>query len=72
MKALNAVNFPLSMIFIMSQIFGQVMHSFSLNYRKSLISFFISNFSKQSFSDLFIFHEFIGHLFLLKSSFNNR
>ena len=42
MKTLIAMNLPLSTIFIVSNKSGYVVHSFLLNSRKPLISFFIS------------------------------
>jgi hypothetical protein len=42
MKALSAMNFPLSTAFIVSQSFGYAVSSFSLISRKSLISLFLS------------------------------
>lgn len=39
---LSALNFPLISTFIVSHNFGYAVHSFSLNSRKSLVSFFIS------------------------------
>ena len=44
LEALRAMSFPPSTDFIVSQRFGYVVPSFSLNSKKSLISFFISNF----------------------------
>jgi hypothetical protein len=56
--------------------FGSVVPSFSLNSRKSLISFFISSMpsSDHWITQLFSFHEFVGFLLfllLLKCSFNS-
>jgi hypothetical protein len=49
MKAVSAVNFPLSAVFSVSHRFGYVMHSFLLNLKKSLISFlFLHLTSSQS------------------------
>ena len=68
------MNFPLSTAFIVSHKFGYDVSTFSLNSRKSLISFFISSLTKLSLSrELFSFHEYVGFLMfllLLKSSFN--
>ena len=59
MKVLSAMNFPLSTTFIVSHKFGYVVHSFSLNSRKSLISFIISAMTQWSLSkELFSFHNF--------------
>jgi hypothetical protein len=41
MTAPSAMNFPLSIAFIVSHKFGYAMPSFSLNSRKSLISLFL-------------------------------
>jgi hypothetical protein len=50
----------------MSHKFGYVVSSFSLNSKKSLISFFISSLTKLSLSRaLFSFHVYVGFLLLL-------
>jgi hypothetical protein len=70
-KALSAMNFPLTAAFIK---FGYAVPSFSWNSRKFLISFFIPSLAEWSLSrELFSFDEFVGFLLfllLLKSSFN--
>jgi hypothetical protein len=45
-KALTAMNFPLSIASIVPATFGYIVPSFSLDSRKSLISFFISSLTK--------------------------
>ena len=74
MKALSVINFPLNTGFIVSRKFKQILPSFSLNFRKSLISFFIYSLTNSSLSrKLFCFHEYMGFLLfllLLKSSHN--
>jgi hypothetical protein len=50
LEALRAMSFSLRNSFILSHMFGYVVASFSLNSKKSLISFFISSFSKVSLS----------------------
>ena len=50
LEVLRAMSFPLSTAFIVSQRFGYVVRSFSLNPKKSLISFFISSLDKVSLS----------------------
>jgi len=72
LQALRALTFPLSTAFIVSHKFGYVVPSFSLCSKKSLISFFISSFTKLSLSRvLFNFHVYVGvlPLLLLKTSF---
>ena len=49
-EALRAMSFPLRTAFIVSHKFGYVVASFSLNSKKSLISFFISSLTKESLS----------------------
>jgi hypothetical protein len=49
MKAFITKNFPLSSSFIMPHKFGYVLPSFSLNSRKSWISFFISSLTQWHF-----------------------
>jgi hypothetical protein len=50
MKVLGAMNLPFRTAFIVSHKFGYAMSSFTLNSRKSLISFFISSLTKFSLS----------------------
>jgi len=72
LQALRAVSFPLSTAFIVSHNFGYVVPSFSLNSKKSLISFFIFSLTWLSLSRaLFNFHVHVGilPLMLLKTSF---
>ena len=67
------MNFPLTNAFIVFCKFGYVVNSFSLNSRKSLISFFVSSLTQRSLSRDFSFQECVGFpvlLVLLKSSFN--
>jgi hypothetical protein len=74
MEELSAMNLPLSTAFIVSHKYGYVVSLFSLNFSKSLISFFISSLAQRSLSrEFFSFHECVGFLLLLlllKSSFN--
>ena len=67
LEALRAMSFPLRNAFIVSQRFGYVVASFSLNSKKSLISFFIPSLTKVSLrSVLFSFHVNVGFpLFML-------
>jgi hypothetical protein len=61
---LSAMNFPLSTAFIVSYKFGYVVHSFSLNSRRSFISSIFYSLTQSSLSrELFSFHEFL--IFLL-------
>jgi hypothetical protein len=53
LEALRAMSFPLRTAFIVSHKFGYVVASFSLNSKKSLISFFISSLTKLSLSRVF-------------------
>ena len=73
MEAFSAMNLPLNTAFIVSHKFGSVVWSFSLNFRKSLISTFISSLTYWWFRwALFNFHVFVGFLelvLLLTSSF---
>ncbi|ERE62981.1 vomeronasal 2 receptor, 34 [Cricetulus griseus] len=46
----SAINFPLSTAFIASHKFGYAVRSFSLNFRKPFISFFISSLTQWWFS----------------------
>jgi hypothetical protein len=63
---LNDVNFPISTTLIVYHKFGCVVHSFSLNSRKSLILFFLSSLSQWSLSKkLFSIYEYVGFLLLL-------
>jgi hypothetical protein len=66
LEALRDMTFPLRIVFIASHKFEYVVPSFSLNSRKSLISFFISSLTKVSLSRAFIsFHLYVGFLVLL-------
>jgi hypothetical protein len=66
LKALRALSSPLSTVFIVSHKFGYVITSFSLNSKKSLISFFIYSLTKLSLSRaLFNFHVYVGFLLFL-------
>jgi hypothetical protein len=59
-------SFPLRTAFIVSRKFGYVVASFSLNSKKSLISFFISSLTKLSLSRvLFSFHVNFGFLLFM-------
>ena len=49
LEALRAMNFHLRTAFIVSNKFGYTVSSFSLNSKRSLISFFISSLTKLSF-----------------------
>ena len=66
------LNFPLNDAFIVSHMFGYNASTFSLNSRKSFISFFISSLTNLSLNkDLFSFHVYVGFLkflLLLKTS----
>jgi hypothetical protein len=65
LKALRAMSFPFS-AFIVYHKFRYVVASFSLNYKKSLISFFISSLTKESLSRvLFSFHVNVGFLLFM-------
>jgi hypothetical protein len=72
LEALRAMSFPLSTAFTVSHKFEYIVASFSLNSKKSLISFFISSLTKLSLSKvLFSFHVYVGFLLfwlLLKTS----
>jgi hypothetical protein len=71
MEALRVMNFPLTIAFIVSHIFGYFIPSFSSKSRKSLISLFLLEQRSWS-SELFNFNEFVGFLtflMLLMSSF---
>ena len=61
LEALRAMSFPLRNASIVSCKFGYVVTSFSLNSKKSLISFFISSLSRVLFS----FHVNVGFLLFL-------
>jgi hypothetical protein len=62
----SELSFPLSTAFIVSHKFGYVVPSFSLNSKKSLISFFISSLTKLSMSRvLFSLHVYVGFLLFL-------
>jgi hypothetical protein len=41
LEALRTMSFPLSTAFIVSHMFGYVVASFSLNYKKSFLYFFL-------------------------------
>lgn len=61
MKALNCMNLPLNTAFIVSYKFMYVVHSFSLNFKKSFNSFFISSMTQWSLNrESFRFCEFVG------------
>ena len=65
LEALRAMCFPLRTAFLVSHKFGYVVASFSLNSKKSLISFFISSLTKESLSVVQFPHEcwpFIIHV----------
>jgi hypothetical protein len=66
LEALRAMSFPLTNAFIVSHKFGYVVASFSLNSKKSLISFFISSLIKISLSRvLFSFHVNVDFLIFI-------
>ena len=67
LEALRAMSFHLRNAFIVSHRFGYVVASFSLNSKKSLISFFIPSSTKVSLRRvLFSFHVNVGFpLFML-------
>jgi hypothetical protein len=62
--AVRAMSFPLRTDFIVSHKFGYVVASFSLNSRKSLISFFISCLTKVSLRRV-LFSFLVNVVFLL-------
>jgi len=63
LEALRAISFPLRNAFIVYHEFGYVVASFSLNFKKSLISFFIPSMIKVSLRRvLFSFHVNVGFL----------
>ena len=63
LEALRAMSFPVRNAFIMSPKFGYILASFSLNSKKSLISFLISSLTNFSLSRvLFSFHVYVGFL----------
>jgi len=63
LEALRDMSFPLSTAFIVSDKFGYVVPSFSLNSKKTLISFFISSLTKLSLDRaLSNFHVYVGFL----------
>jgi hypothetical protein len=74
MDVLRAMGFPPGATFTVSHKFGYVVPSFSLNYKKSLISFLNSSLTTLSLSrSLFSFHVYVGFLrffLLLKISLN--
>jgi hypothetical protein len=47
-EALSTMNFPLSTASIVSHKFGYIVSSFSLNSRKSIISFFTSSLTQRT------------------------
>jgi hypothetical protein len=60
------MSFPFRTDFILSYEFGYVVASFSLNSKKSLISFFISSLTKESLSRvLFSYHTNVGFLLFM-------
>ena len=62
----SELSFPLSTAFIVSHKFGYPVPLFSLNSKKSLISFFISPLTKLSLSRvLFSFHVYVGFLLFM-------
>ena len=66
LEALRAMSFPLRNAFIVSHRFGYVVASFSLNSKKSLISFFIPSLTKVSLRRvLFSFHVNVGFLLFM-------
>jgi hypothetical protein len=66
LEALRAMSFPLRIAFIVSYKFGHVLASFSLNSKKSLISFFLSSLTKESLSRvLFSFLVNVGFLLFM-------
>ena len=66
LEALRAMSFPLSSAFIVSHKVGYVVPSFSLNSKKSLISFFISSLKYLQLSRTFFsFHMYVGFLVVL-------
>ena len=67
LEVLRALNFLLRTVLIVFHKFGYVVASFSLNSKKSLISFFIFSLTKVSLRRvLFIFHVNVGFpLFML-------
>jgi hypothetical protein len=65
-EALRAMRFPLRNAFIVSHKFEYVVASFSLNSKKSLISFFLSSLTKVSLSRVFFsFHVNVGFLLFM-------
>ena len=65
-NSMKAMRFPLWTAFIVSHKFGYVVASFSLNSKKSLISFLISSLTKESLSRvLFSFHVNVGFLLFM-------
>ena len=66
LEAPRAMSFPLRKAFFVSHKFGYVVASFSLNCKKSLISFFISSLTKESLSRvLFSYHTNVGFLLFM-------
>jgi hypothetical protein len=72
----HSMSFPLRTAFIVSHKFSCVVASFSLNFKKSLISFLMSALTKLSLSRvLFSFYVYVGSLLfmlLLKISLSPR
>ena len=67
LNAPKAMRFPLWIAVIVSHMFGYVVASFSLNSKKSLISFLISSLTKESLSRvLFSFHVNAGFLLFME------
>ena len=70
MWTLNAMNFHFGIDFKVSQRFDYIVYSFLLNFRKSVISFFLDPGAVDL--SLVHFHEFVGFLqlvFFLNSNF---
>ena len=66
LEALRAMSFPLRNAFIVSYKFGYIVASFSLNSKKSLISFFIPSLTKVSLRRmLFSFQVNVGFLLFM-------
>jgi hypothetical protein len=66
LEAFRAMTFSLRNAFVVSHMLGKVVASFSLNSKKSLISFFISSLTKVSLSRvLFSFHVNVGFLLFM-------
>ena len=66
LEVFRAMSFPVRTAFIVSHKFGYVVASFSLNSKKSLISFFITSLTKESWSRvLFSFPVNVGFLLFI-------